>query len=106
MAISYQVFPICNLNITDFDSFDAYEEQYNNVCSFVEETLREKNISIYRPINAITDEGLVIEGCVEEIVSKFSPSWTLDFVIFDDGSCGFIKPSGSWIKLNVDIEEK
>lgn len=102
MSKSYKVTPIYSLNVTDFNSFEEYEEQYNKNCSFVEYTIFSKHIPLYDRIYAISNKEHLFEGYLSNILNLFCSSLNLDFIIFDDGYCGFIKPNGDWIKLIVD----
>lgn len=102
MSQSYKVTPIYSLNSNDFDSFEKYEEQYEKNCSFVEYIILSKHIPLYDRINAITNKMELFDGYLSNILNAFCSKLTFDFVIFDDGHCGFIKPNGDWIKINVD----
>ena len=100
--MSYKVTPIYSLNVDDFNSFEDYEEQYEKNCSFVEYIIFSKHIPLFERIYAFTNKEYLFDGYLGNILNMFSSNLSLDFVIFDDGHCGFIKPNGDWIKLNVD----
>lgn len=102
MEMSYTVTPLYSLSVSDFNSYEEYEEQYNTNCSFVEYTILSKKIPLYTPILSITNDLKVFDGILGNILNYFSSTFSLDFIIFEDGSCGFIKPNGDWIKLNID----
>lgn len=102
MSKSYKVTPIFSLDAREFNSFDDYEEQYNTNCSFVEYTILSKHIPICDRMYAVSNKDYLYEGYLGNILGLFCSNLTLDFIVFDDGYCGFIKPNGEWIKLIVD----
>lgn len=97
-----KIIPLYSLNVKDFNSIEDYETKYNENCELVENILLEKNIPLYKPICALTTNMNLFEGFLGSILNYFSATISLDFIVFDDGFCGFIKTDGSWIKLISD----
>ena len=96
------IIPLYSLNVKDFNSLEDYETKYNENCELVENIILEKNIPLYKPICALTNNMNLFEGLLGSILNYFSATISLDFIVFDDGFCGFIKTDGSWIKLISD----
>lgn len=97
-----KIIPLYSLNVRDFNSIEDYETKYNDSCDLVENIILEKNIPLYKPICALTNNMNLFEGFLGSILNYFSATISLDFIVFDDGFCGFIKTDGSWIKLISD----
>ena len=97
-----KIIPLYSLNVKDFNSMEDYETKYNENCDLVENIILEKNIPLYKPICAVTNNMNLFERFLGSILNYFSATISLDFIVFDDGFCGSIKTDGSWIKLISD----
>lgn len=98
-----KIIPLYSLNVKDFNSMEDYETKYDENCDLVENIILEKNIPLHKPICALTNNMNLFEGFLGSILNYFSATLSLDFIVFEDGFCGFIKTDGSWIKLISDI---